>query len=116
MDSASDGFVRKYKWHIVIICAALAVVVVLMFTTDLFEPSETSLLRQMILMLGALSIMPITLSGSKWGGPSIAGERDSVTRRLKRLASGLWSRTRTADTRRRQDMMKPFALKQPFGN
>jgi len=62
MDSASDGFVRKYKWHIVIICAALAVVVVLMFTTDLFEPSETSLLRQMILMLGALMFLVALLT------------------------------------------------------
>ncbi len=57
MSSGDDSLIRQYKWHIVIVCAVLAVVVLLMFTTDLFEPSETSTFRQLLLMLGGLMFL-----------------------------------------------------------
>jgi len=62
MDSGKDSLVRRFKWHIVIICAALALVVLLMFTTNIFEPSETNLLRQLVLMLGALMFLVALLT------------------------------------------------------
>ena len=54
MDSRKDSFIWRYKWHIVIICIALAIVAALTFLTDLFQPSETNLLRQLVFLLGAL--------------------------------------------------------------
>jgi len=62
MDAGDDGLVRRYRWHIVIVAGALALVVLLMFTTDIFEPSETDVLRQMILMLGALVFLVALLT------------------------------------------------------
>ena len=62
MNSGKDGLVRRFKWHIVIICAALVLVVVLTFTTNIFQPSETSMLRQLVLMLGALMFLSALLA------------------------------------------------------
>lgn len=62
MNSGKDGLVRRFKWHIIIICTALALVVVLTFTTNIFEPSETSMLRQLVLMLGALMFLSALLA------------------------------------------------------
>jgi len=57
MDPEKDSFVQRFKWHIVIICIALACVVLLMLTTDVFNPSEPHVLRQLVLMLGALMFL-----------------------------------------------------------
>ena len=57
-----DSFVRRYKWHVVIVCATLLIVIVLMFTTSLFEPSESDVFRQMVLMLGALMFLVALLT------------------------------------------------------
>jgi len=54
MSSEKDTFLRRFKWHIVIICIALAIVFVLTLFTDIFQRSETGVLRQLVLMLGAL--------------------------------------------------------------
>jgi len=54
MDSRKDGGVWQYKWHIVVICIAVAIVLVLTLYTDLFQPSETNLLRQLVFLFGAL--------------------------------------------------------------
>ncbi|MBC8217172.1 MAG: hypothetical protein H8E73_01790 [Planctomycetes bacterium] len=62
MDPGKDSLVRQYKWHIVIVCAALAVVILLMFTTDLLEPSENGTLRQLLLMLGGLLFLAALLT------------------------------------------------------
>ncbi|HLB72716.1 MAG TPA: hypothetical protein VJJ98_01740 [Sedimentisphaerales bacterium] len=62
MNSGDDSLIRQYKWHIVIVCAVLAVVVLLMLTTDLFEPSETSTFRQLLLMLGGLMFLVALLT------------------------------------------------------
>jgi len=62
MDPGKDSLVQQYKWHIVIICAALALVVLLMFTTDIFEPSESNMLRQLVFMLGGLMFLVALLT------------------------------------------------------
>lgn len=62
MDPGKDSLVQQYKWHIVIIIAALALVVLLMFTTDIFEPSESNMLRQLIFMLGGLMFLVALLT------------------------------------------------------
>jgi len=62
MSSGDDSLAKQYKWHIVIICAALALVVLLMFTTDLLEPSESSTFRQLLLMLGGLMFLVALLT------------------------------------------------------
>ncbi len=54
MDSRKEGGVRQYKWHIVVICIAVAIVIILTLYTDLFQPSETNLLRQLVFLFGAL--------------------------------------------------------------
>jgi hypothetical protein len=54
MNSEKDDFFRRYRLHFLVIGLALAVVVVLTFTTNIFETSQTNLLRQLVLMLGAL--------------------------------------------------------------
>ena len=54
MDSGKDGFLWRFKWHILIICVALAVVVALTLFTDVFQKSEADLLNQLIWLLGAL--------------------------------------------------------------
>lgn len=62
MDPGKDSLVRQFKWHIVIVCAALALVVVLMFTTDIFEPGESQTLRNLVFMLGALMFLVALLT------------------------------------------------------
>jgi len=62
MNPGEDSLVRQYKWHIVIICAVLAVVILLMFFTDFLEPSEDSTFRQLLLMLGALMFLVALLT------------------------------------------------------
>ncbi len=53
MSSEKDTFLRRFKWHVVIICIALAIVFVLTFFTDIFQRSETGVLDQLVFMLGA---------------------------------------------------------------
>lgn len=54
MDSRKDGGIWQYKWHIVVICIAVAIVLVLNLYTDIFQSSETDSLRQLLFLLGAL--------------------------------------------------------------
>jgi hypothetical protein len=54
MGSERDGFLWRFKWHFIIVCATLAIVIVLTLFTDLFQAFETSLLRQIIWLVGAL--------------------------------------------------------------
>ncbi len=57
MNSEKDSFLQRFKWHIVVICAALAIVVLLTMFTDVFRSEETNLLRQLVLMLGGLVLL-----------------------------------------------------------
>ncbi|KPL21032.1 MAG: hypothetical protein AMJ75_10750 [Phycisphaerae bacterium SM1_79] len=62
MDSEKGGLLRRSKWHLLIICIALAIVAVLTIFTDIFQKSETNLLRQLVLMLGALVFLSALLA------------------------------------------------------
>ena len=62
MDSQKDSFLQRFKWHIVIICAALAIVAWLTIFTDIFQAEETNLLRQLVLMLGGLVLLSAFLA------------------------------------------------------
>jgi len=62
MDSRKDSFLWRFKWHIVVICVAVAIVIILTFFTDLFQPSETNLLRQLVFLLGALVFLSALLT------------------------------------------------------
>ena len=62
MDSQKDSFLQRFKWHIVIICVALAIVIVLTMFTNIFQAAETNLLRQLVLMLGGLVLLSAFLA------------------------------------------------------
>ena len=62
MDSQKDSFLQRFKWHIVVICAALVIVVLLTMFTDIFRAEETNLLRQLVLMLGGLVLLSAFLA------------------------------------------------------
>ena len=62
MGSEKDGFLRRFKWHVLIICLAVAIVVVLTVFTDIFHKTETNLLRQLVLMLGTLVFVSALLT------------------------------------------------------
>jgi hypothetical protein len=62
MDSGKDGFLRRFKWHTVIICAALVIVVLLALFTDTFQATETNRLRLLVIMLGVLIILSALLA------------------------------------------------------
>ena len=62
MGSENDGFLRRFKWHTVIICVALAIVVALTVFTEIFSRRESDLLGQLVLMLGALVFLSALLT------------------------------------------------------
>ena len=95
MDPGKDSLVQQYKWHIVIIIAALALVVLLMFTTDIFEPSESNMLRQLIFMLGGLMFLVALLTMLSRVFKILDALKDNsakledVTAALEKMSSGL---------------------------
>lgn len=62
MDPGYQSFLQRFKWHIVIICAALLIIGLLSLFTNIFQPAQTNLLRQMVLMLGALVFLSALLA------------------------------------------------------
>ncbi len=62
MSPEKDGFLRRFKWHVLIICFAVAIVVVLTVFTPIFHNTETDMLRQLLLMLGALVFVSVLLT------------------------------------------------------
>ncbi|UCG49819.1 MAG: hypothetical protein JSU94_08550, partial [Phycisphaerales bacterium] len=48
------SLIGRFKWHILIICGALAIVVVLTVFTNVFQASEANTLRNLVWMLGDL--------------------------------------------------------------
>ncbi len=58
MDTAS--FFRQFKWHVVIVCAALLIVLLLSASTDVFEKTET--VRPLVLLLGVLVFLSALLA------------------------------------------------------
>lgn len=57
MDSQKDSFLQRYKWHIVIICVALVIVVILTMFTNIFQAEEANRFRLLVIMLGVLIIL-----------------------------------------------------------
>ena len=62
MEPGKDGFLGRFKWHIVIICAALVIVLLLAVFTDIFQTSETGVLRNLVWLLGALIFLSALLA------------------------------------------------------
>ena len=60
MDSGKDSQVWRYKWHIAIVVAAVAVVLVLAIFTDVFQKAES--IRQPVLLMGALIFLGALLA------------------------------------------------------
>ncbi len=60
MDSQNDSQLRQYKWHIIVICVALGVVVVLALFTRIFENSGA--LRDSVFLLGSLIFLGALLA------------------------------------------------------
>ncbi len=62
MSQEQDSPIQRFKWHIVIVCSALAIVFALTVFTDVFQKSENGLLRQMLIMLGGLVFLSALLT------------------------------------------------------
>ncbi len=54
MSSEIDSFLQRFKWHVVIICVAVAIVVLLTMFTDIFQSTKSNLVGQLVLVLGVL--------------------------------------------------------------
>ena len=95
MSSENDSFFRRFKWHVVIICAALAIVLVLTLFTDIFQKSQTNLLRQLVFILGALVFISALLTILSRVFKILDALRDNsvkleeVTKALENISSGL---------------------------
>lgn len=61
-EEKKDGFLHQFKWHIVIICMALAIVVLLNLFTDIFQSAQSNMLRQLVFMLGVLVFLSALLA------------------------------------------------------
>ena len=62
MSSENDSFFQRFKWHVVIVWVALAIVVVLTLFTDIFQKSQTDSLRQLVFILGTLVFISALLA------------------------------------------------------
>ncbi len=62
MEPENDSFLWRFKWHIVIICVALIIVLSLAVFTNIFQEAETGVLRQLVLLLSALIFISALLA------------------------------------------------------
>jgi len=62
MDLQNDSFFKRFKWHIVIICIALAIVFMLAMFTNIFLASEINVLQHLVWLLGALVFLGALLA------------------------------------------------------
>jgi len=56
------NFCRQFKWHIVVICAAVLLVILLSLFTGIFQESQTNLLQNLVWLLGALIFLSALLA------------------------------------------------------
>ena len=95
MSSENDGIFRRFKWHLVIICVAFAIVVILTLFTNIFQKSQTDLLRQLVFILGALVFISALLAMLSRVFKILDALRDNsvkleeVTSVLEKISSGL---------------------------
>ena len=57
MELPADSFRQRYKWHILIICAAVVIVILLAMLTSIFEEGQINVLRNLVWLLGALIVL-----------------------------------------------------------
>ncbi len=88
MDSGKDGFIQRYRWHIVVSCVILAVVMALTLFTNVFDRVQTNLFRLLVLMLGALVLLSALLAMLSRLIKIVDALRDNSAR-LKDLAGAL---------------------------
>jgi hypothetical protein len=62
MNSKKDSFWQQYKWHVVIIGIAVVLIIYLTLFTDVFQSTESDLLRQLVLVLGVLVALSALLA------------------------------------------------------
>ena len=62
MNLGKHGLLRRFKWHITIICIALSVVFLLALFTDIFQTSEIDLVQHLVWLLGALIFLSALLA------------------------------------------------------
>jgi len=60
MDLQGESFLRRFKWHIAIVCGALAIVFALALFSDFFQASEK--VRHLVWLLGALVFLGALLA------------------------------------------------------
>lgn len=60
MDLQGESFFGRFKWHIAIVCCALAIVFLLALFTNIFQTSET--VRHLVWLLGALVFLGALLA------------------------------------------------------
>ncbi len=95
MSSENDSFLRRFKWHVVVICAALAIVVIMTLFTNIFQNSQTDLLSLLVFILGALVFISALLSMLSRVFKILDALRDNsvkleeVTSALEKISSGL---------------------------
>lgn len=95
MSSENDSFLRRNKWHVLIICIALAVVLVLTLFTDIFQKSQSGSLNQLVFILGALVFISALLAMLSRVFKILDALRDNsakleqVTKALENISSGL---------------------------
>jgi len=95
MNSENDSFLRRFKWHVVIIFIALVIVVLLTLFTSIFQKSQTDLLRQLVFILGALVFISALLTMLSRVFKILDALRDNsvkleeVTSVLEKISSGL---------------------------
>jgi hypothetical protein len=95
MGSENDAFFRRFRWHLAIIGVALVSVIILTLFTNIFEKSQTDLLRQLVFMLGALVFISALLAMLSRVFKILDALRDNsvklkeVTKVLENISSGL---------------------------
>jgi hypothetical protein len=95
MGSENDSFFRRYKWHLVVICAVVVCVIYLTLFTDFFQKSQTNSLRQLVFMLGALVFISALLTMLSRVFKILDALRDNsikleeVTKALENISSGM---------------------------
>jgi hypothetical protein len=95
MSSENDAFIRRYRWHLLIISVALVIVLFLTLFTDIFQKSQTDSLRQLVFMLGALVFISALLAMLSRVFKILDALRDNsvkleeVTKALEHIGSGL---------------------------
>jgi len=95
MSSENDAFLRRYRWHLLIISVAILIVLFLTLFTDIFQKSQTDSLRQLVFMLGVLVFISALLAMLSRVFKILDALRDNsvkleeVTKALEKIGSGL---------------------------